>query len=73
MNEEDILKVHTKEHYDKVMALQHMPEGENTKRFTPDNYECKDTPESVLLSAGGAITGLRYILGNTSNSNSAFC
>jgi acetoin utilization deacetylase AcuC-like enzyme len=68
INKEDILRIHTKEHYDFV--IKSINEGK-TLLDGGDTYIVKDSLQPALLSAGSALLAVDLVL--KENYKSAFC
>lgn len=70
---EDLAKIHTQSHIEKVMSCEKLLDDEVTQIFEGDTYECKFTPECARLAAGSALEGMKDVLSSTSPVKSAFC
>jgi histone deacetylase 6 len=64
--------VHPKAHIQKVRSTcENLPSKKNSRHFTQDTYENKYSYSSALMSAGGAIEGVRSVLQDSVTSS--FC
>ena len=70
---ENLSKIHTMSHIEKIMSCEKYDEDEISQLFAEDTYECKFTPECARLAAGSALEGMKDVVSSASPVKSAFC